>query len=114
MTLVKKKIEPANAIKYIKYKETAPDTVIALGTYLGHEMRKNLDANKPDVPLFKVQQDDGTTVGLNSASNLNPLLLDLSVGTVIEVTFKGFAKKKSKAGVPYTIGNFEVSELVEG
>lgn len=113
-TLVKKKVLAENEIRYVKYKETAANTVIACGEYLGHEMRKNFDPTKPDVPLFKILQDDGVTVGLNSASYLNPLLLPLPVGTVVEVLFKGFTKKKNKAGIPYSVGEFEVSELTEG
>lgn len=114
MTIVKKKIESENSIKYVKYSETNPDTVIALGEYLGHEMKKNFDPTKPDVPLFKIKQDDGVVVGLNSASNLNPLLLPLTVGTVIEVVYKGKKSAKNKAGQTFKIGQFEVSELTQG
>ncbi len=111
MTVLKKKVAVQTEVKYVKYKETAANTVIALGEYLGHEMRPNFDPSKPDVPLFKVRQEDGTVIGLNSASYLNPLLLPLTTGTTVEVLFKGFVKKKSKTGLPYTVGEFEVFEL---
>ncbi len=114
MTIVKKKLSSETEIKYVKYSETATDTVIALGEYLGHEMKKNFDPTKPDVPLFKIKQEDGTVVGLNSASNLNPLLLPLSVGTVIEVVYKGKKSAKNKAGQTFKVGQFEVSELIGG
>ena len=113
MTLVKKPVAADNNYKYIKYKEALPGSVLACGVYEGFDMKKNFDPSKPDVPSFKIKQEDGTTVVLNSATNLNKLLQPLTIGTLLEVVFKGPRKAKSKAGLPFTVLDFDVSEFID-
>jgi hypothetical protein len=96
MTVIKKKIG-GGSVRYVKYSEAKPGDVLAIGNFIGTELVKAYDPKQPDVPQHTILDEEGTSLKLNSAGQLNFLLKSVEAGTLIEVE----------------ANQFEVSELVE-
>lgn len=98
----------AGGITFIRPKELADagtTGVVAEGIYEG-TLPNNFDENKSD---YKVRQDDGTLVILNSCGSLATQLAKVSEGSYVQITYLGMkpltqGKMKGKSAHSFIVG----------
>ncbi len=112
MTVVRKKVGSSGAVRFVKFSESKPGDVLVTGTFQGTQLVDSFDGSKK-VPLHTFLTEDGETVKLNSAGQLDKNLENVTPGSVLEITFLGKESFKSKDGRKLTANQFEVHELVE-
>jgi hypothetical protein len=111
MTVIKTKVALPRPT-YVKYSEAKQGQTLVVGTFLGSKLVPNFNKDG-EVPAHQFETDEGLTI-LNSASDLNKQLEQVTEGQVVEVVFLGTEKLKNKKGQPYKANKFEVSILKEG
>ena len=109
-TFVKQKVSIASNVRYVKYSEAKPGDVIAVGIFKGTEQVPSYDKSTT-VPLHSIVSEDGEIIKLNSAGQLNKIFSLVQPETLVEVTFLGKEKFKSKDGRVLTANQFDVSQL---
>lgn len=110
MTIVKRKVQSA-PIKYVKYSEAKAGDTLVIGNYVGSPLVLNFNKDK-EVPQHQFQDDEGNTVALNSAGQLDYLMKKVEIGSLVEVLFLGQEALTIK-GKKVKANQFEVSVLEE-
>jgi hypothetical protein len=95
----KKNLKPVvlGDLTFIKPKEMTEGQVLA-GRYAGAKVFGDYDN-----PTFLIEQEDGSTVGLNSTSKLSRLMEKIPKGSYVEITYEGtgIAEKGKFKGKEY-------------
>lgn len=112
-----RKVKLSGSTKWVKYSQSKPNDVLVLGVFEGTiQVPKYKGRDGETVPQHNFKTEDGTTVALPSAGQLNFLLRDIPQGALVEVVFLGKQEYKDRrTGKMETANQFEVSTFeVEG
>lgn len=106
-----KKVKVGGAIRYVKFSQAKPGDVLVLGMFEGtKQVPKYKGRDGETVPQHNFKTEDGTIVALGSAGQLNFLMRDISVGSLVEVVFLGKQEYKDRrTGKMETANQFEVN-----
>lgn len=75
-------------IKPAELSKAGKTGIIAEGLYVG-TMPNQFDENKPS---YKIEQEDGSVIVLNSGGNLKSRMSSIETGTLVQISYNGMSK----------------------
>ena len=112
MTFVRKPAIKENKVVFVKYSQSKPGDVLAIGRYDRVDMVPAYDPTKGLVALHTIINEDGQEIKLNHTTKLSNALAAVGIGNYVEVIFLGKEPFKDKVtGRTLSANQFEVTPL---